>query len=286
MMKVWLLDSDPHYGRMEFVEWDDREKVYDWVEEGKVLSEDWTPLAVKFDENGEPSDFLANINGALIVSSKTKEVLSQIPGLPIEFLPLQSDDSCYIMNVLTVLDCIDYDNSKKYQDTERVDQYSLSLYEEIVSEHDIFRMKAREGEQILGYSYVSDRLKKLIEDKLVGWQLVEIWDSEFSWQQQEAQHEAMCKAVNDSLIVTFDFGKASKYVEKNKGALAYSGKWALRVDENNDTLLGRLLLDGTYEWSNPIYYPPIILYLTWGIKEKKEKKISFVSMLKNLISFK
>jgi len=79
-----------------------------------------------------------------------------------------------------------------------------------------------------------------------------------------------------SLVETFDFSSAIKYIKKNKGKIAYSSRWALKTDERNETLLGNLHLDGTYSWTDPIYYPPIFLGLTWGIKEKR----SFFEKLK------
>ncbi|NBC71889.1 hypothetical protein GT003_23070 [Paenibacillus sacheonensis] len=197
--------------------------------------------------------------------------MEQVPRLNVEFLPLKSKDGEFsILNVLNVLDCIDMSASKVKDTISTIyDIEGLALKADIVQGQDIYKVKLPEGNRILPQIFVSDKLKLIIESQLEGFQLIDLWDSEFSWQEQEAKFASMCQEVDASLQTTFNFDKAAKHVKKNSGVIAYSGKWAIRADENQDIWLGDLMLDGTYSWMNPIYYPPIILGLTWGIKEKK-----------------
>ncbi|WP_426448515.1 hypothetical protein ACP26L_28420 [Paenibacillus sp. S-38] len=106
---------------------------------------------------------------------------------------------------------------------------------------------------------------------------MEIWDSALSWQEKEAQYESMVKEVDQSLLETFSFEKAMKSIEHNQGMVVYSGKWALKTNADKEMLLGELMRDGTYSWMNPLYIPPILLGLTWGLKEKRGRSGSFFS---------
>ncbi|WP_435923390.1 hypothetical protein [Paenibacillus sp. DYY-L-2] len=163
------------------------------------------------------------------------------------------------------MNCIDQDRSKKT--SFGVDEYTLALYEVIVGEHRIFNMILPDNHRMLSYPYVTDELKNKIEEHLTGYQLIEIWDSEMSWEEKELKLEQMGREIDESLVEEFDFEKARKYVKRNKGQLAYSGKWALKVNKDNK-------IDGTYHWMVPIYYPPIILGLRWGVMEKRESLLN------------
>lgn len=162
-----------------------------------------------------------------------------------------------------------HSKEKRLSSGKLLDYEELELYKDVVQDKDIFKIILHEGDRVLPKIYVSDQLKALIENQLEGFQLVEMWNSEFSWKQKEEKYSNMCEEVDKSLKKTFDFGKAVDYVQKNKEKVAYSGKWALKVDDENEILLGQLQLDGSYIWINPVFYPPIILGLTWGTKEKR-----------------
>ncbi|MBH5318767.1 hypothetical protein I6N90_13250 [Paenibacillus sp. GSMTC-2017] len=276
-MKVWWLDYHPSFNTTEFVEIESYFELRKYFSQAMPLSNQWVQHEVKLVEKGKPADFLKELGGALIASRRARDAIEQMPNLNIEFLPLTSTDGEFsILNVLTVLDCVDHTKSKESRIGDSLKDYEeLALIEDKVKGHNMFKIKLHEGERILPQIFVSDKIKELIESQLEGYQLVECWDSEFSWQQKEAVYHSMCEEVDKSLKTTFTFEKALKYAQKNSGKTVYSGKWALKSDSNKDIWIGHLLLDGTYSWLIPVYYAPILLELTWGIKEKK-KFIAFL----------
>lgn len=273
-MKVYWLDHHPAYNSVEFKDAKNYEHLYSLFKDGKSHAAEWQPASVSFVNKNKPSDFLRTAGGSLVVSSKTKELFSKHHE-SLEFLPLQGDIECYILNVTTVVDCIDEANSKPKSRGigghlfDHFEEIALDL--ELVKEHGIFRMKLAGREEVFNDIFVTDQLKEEIEIRLEGFQLIEIWDSEFSWEQKEEKFKAMCDEIDKSLTETFEFGKAVKYVQKKIGKQAFSGKWSLKADEKKDIWLGQLQPDGTYSWINPIYYPPIILGLKWGSIEKENK---------------
>lgn len=269
-MKVWLFDYHPANDSVEFVHDDDFTRVNELLRCGEPLAEQWSGYEVRVEKKARATDLYGRYAGALVINKKAKLLFEQDPDLNVEFLPLKSESGevYYLLRPLSVLNCIDRDRSKKT--SVGVDEYSLALYEEIVGEHRIFNMILPDNHWMLPYPYVTDELKEKIEEHLTGYQLIEIWDSEMSWEEKEFKFEQMSREVDESLVEVFDFDVARKYVIKNKGKWAYSGKWALKVNEENDVCLGELQVDGTYHWMVPIYYPPIILGLRWGVMEKRE----------------
>lgn len=282
-MKAWWLDYHPALNTVEFDDYEEYSALSNQFRNAEAASGNWKPVRVNIIDRGKTSDFLNRLSGALIVSEKAKELLSQVEGLQAEFLPLQSTDQFYIMNVLTALDCVDPEKSKVKRALTTLTGYEeLELREDIVAGHPMFRIRLHEGDKVLNEIYVSDEVKELIENNLKGYQLINMWDSDYTWQQRDADYDRMCREVDRSLVETFSFSSAIKHIQKFKGEIAYSNKWALKVDERNKILLGNLLIDGTYSWIDPIYYPPIILGLTWGIKEKK----SFIEKIRGSITFR
>ncbi|TLS51707.1 hypothetical protein FE782_14535 [Paenibacillus antri] len=269
-MKIWWLDYHPVYNTVNFENYEDGKNVREMVQDASPLSGNWIRYNVILNNKGKPSDILNAVGGALIVSERAKDIITQIPNLNVEFLPLSSSEGVFfVLNVLTVLNCVNPNHSKEKRlgsSNKLIDYEELELYKDVVQDKDLFRIMLHEGNTVLPKIYVSDRLKDLLENNLEGYQLVEMWDSEFSWRQKEEKYASMCEEVDKSIKGTFNFEKAVNYVQKNKGQLIYSGKWALKVDEENEIWLGQLSLNGTYSWINPIYYPPVILGLTWGTK--------------------
>lgn len=288
-MKVWLLDYHPANNTIEFSDYDDYTKVNNLLESRNPIICEWSTCKVQLNEKNKPADILERFNGALVISRKVKDIFEQNNLENVEFLPLSSSTEVqyFIFRVLTIIDCIDPLNSKVTSyDSNNIasyDEYCLSLVKETLQDQHIFRIKLPQKDVLLPYIYISDELKELLDRSIVGCQLVEIWDSELSWKEKEEKYETICNEVDKSLLKTFDFGKARKYVLKNKGKLAYSGKWAIKADENNRIWLGDLLLDGSYSWMIPVYYPPILLGLKWGVFERQK---SIFSRLKNRIPFR
>ncbi|MCR8635339.1 imm11 family protein [Paenibacillus radicis (ex Xue et al. 2023)] len=272
-LKIWLLDYHPSFNNLEFADDEDYSKVNAMLSKKQPLSKEWSAVNVNIVDKGKPSDILGRFNGALAISKATKQILVQHITDNIEFLPLKTEfsgEEYYILHVLNILDCIDPINSKvkRYirDDIAVYDEYSLSLVEERLMNQHMFKVKLPNRETFLPYVYVSDQLMEILSRSIQGCQLLEIWNSEFSWKQAEEKYDWMCQQVDLSLSRTFDFNTAQDYVTKYFGETVYSGKWALQTDERGEIVLGTLKIDGEYDWMNPIYYPPIILDLTWGVK--------------------
>jgi hypothetical protein len=280
LVKVWWLDYHPVYNTISFVDSEERQKIREQLQRLAETSDSWESYSVKLEDKGKPSDFLGAFDGALVVSERAKDVLLSVPQMNASFLPLTSSDGAYyVLYVPTVLDCVNPSESKEKRigsENILIDYEEFELRKEVIQDHHMFRIKLHEGNRVLPKVFVSDQLKELIEKRLEGFQLLDMWDSECSWKQKEQKYDFMCEEVDRSLKQRFSFEKAVQYVQKNKGDLAYSGKWALKVDEQGEVLLGTLMLDGSYSWINPYYYPPILLGLTWGVKERK----SFFAWLK------
>lgn len=283
-MKIYWLDYHPAFNRVDIEESNDYERMIELLKSEDSVLKEWSPLPAIYNDNNRPSDFFGTIEGCLIVSARMKELLSD-SNERFEFLPLECQVQCYVLKVLSATNCIDVKQSKMKSSPYIRNIFDIceevAFLEEKVKGYDVFRIKPPGGEGEINQVFVSEEIQEKIEVNLAGYQLLEIWDSTFSWQQKENQFKDMCREVDNALVETFDFGKAIKYIEKNKGKQAYSGEWSLKVDDKNEILLGSLQLDGTYSWINPMFYPPIILGLTWGIKERNK---SFLSRLKIGIS--
>ncbi|HEX8372700.1 MAG TPA: hypothetical protein VF585_07970 [Chthoniobacterales bacterium] len=74
----------------------------------KVLNPDWSPCSKL---RGD-CYWLWSHGDAPVVSERAKELFSQVKNLDVEFLPIPVGDRCvYLMNVLTQLECIDFEKS-------------------------------------------------------------------------------------------------------------------------------------------------------------------------------
>lgn len=287
-MKAWLLDYYPPNNTIEFSDSEELDQVYKALGSNKPIIQEWSAPNVEFNDVGKPADILNRYTGALVISRKVKELLEQNHIEHIEFLPLSTatEEEYYILHVLSVIDCIDPVSSKVrtyYDDVPQFDEYSLVLDQKALQGQHIFRIKLPSEDRELSYIYVSDFLQEILSQSIVGYQLVEIWDSKFSWKAKEEKHERMGQEIDSSLLEVFDFDKAKKFARKNKGHMVYSGEWAIKADKDKRIWLGNLQLDGSYSWINPIYYPPILLELQWGIPERSK---TMFSRLKESVGFK
>lgn len=283
-MKIWWMDTYPGYMRLQFTNQDDFRK-YTWnYFMGESLEESWEPQVMKDEGNGRASDCPGGCRGALYVSERVVQAVKELHVEHVEFLPITySGTTYYIMNVLNVIDCIDGADSR-LNDHVVPDYTDITFIRDAVADQHLFKAYSPGTRKVYNNRiFVSDALKNRIEQlNLVGFQFVEEWDSEFSWQEKETKYEAMVEEVDRSLIQTFDYKKAVYLVEKERMTV-YSGKHAMKLDEKGRLASGTLLLDGTYDWFLPLYIPPIYLGLKWGIREERK---SFLERLKERIAFR
>ncbi|QHW32816.1 hypothetical protein GZH47_19715 [Paenibacillus rhizovicinus] len=266
-MKFWLLDYHPAHARWEFEDMEDFERL---AFDGQPMLASWIPPRLKCASSKKPTDFLMRHNGALLVTEKAAKLFQRhLRHGEAEFLPVEhKGETLYFVHVLNIPDCLDVPNCLEERIGDTLTGYKqYAFHERLAAPHGILRIRLHEGDRLVNYPFVGDTLQAAIsESDLAGYQLLEMWDSACSWQQKEADFEAMVEASDRARTKNFDFGAASPYMKK-KGMTVYSGKWAMRHDPEKGLLIGDLLGDGTYSWIDPMFIPPILLGLTWGIKD-------------------
>ncbi|QMV40068.1 imm11 family protein [Cohnella cholangitidis] len=289
-MKIWWLDYHPDYDNLEFNNNEDFE-AFESLLFGIPLIEKWIPPKMKYIAKGRSSDFLYQKDGVLFVTEKVKALFETTMLTELfEFLPVITTDGEYyilnVLNVLNVLDCVDQDRSKE----DRLSSGRLIGYQEIefivdaVKNHDIFRIENKESNTILKEIYVSEKIRNVITNsELKGYQLVDIWDSDITQSEIEIKLNVMGELINASLHKTFNFDKALKILKTNN-INVYSGRSAIKLNEDGDLMIGLLQLDGNYIWITAYSIPPTFLYAEWGIKDKIKAQ-SFLSRLKEVITF-
>lgn len=266
IMRIWFLDHHPAFHCIDIQDYDDHERL---TFDGQPLSDRWVPPIVSSELKENPSDFLDCHNGALLLSLRAKELLEKhIHPDEAEFLPLEHEGELYYyMHVLNVVSCIDEENTPE----ERARNKEFEFHENLAAPHHIMRVKGNKSNYVVPYPFVSDYIHNIIiQSELQGYQMVESWDSTYSWKQKEADFQQMVQEVNRSLITTFTYEKAVNYVKQNNMTV-YNGKWAMRLNKDGELLLGNLLLDGSYSWMIPMYIPPVLLYEVWGIKDPNRR---------------
>jgi hypothetical protein len=199
-----------------------------------------------------------------LVSERGKELLElYVPVSDVQFLPVQSNEGMmYILNVLNTLDAIDADNSD-VTDSPGIYRYkSFDLRPEIIAEHQLFKLRCPLDKRTIKALYITDKLRDALGDELIGYQAVEMWNSEKHWRQAEAEYNALVKSINDSLVDWSDYGQAVKRTKR--GLTVYNEETALK-DNGDGLLIGHLQPDGTYIWIDPVFIPPIYLTMKWGL---------------------
>ncbi|QHE53681.1 imm11 family protein [Pontibacillus sp. HMF3514] len=146
------------------------------LDEGKFI-EEWNKDITFYyhpKEGSIATDYLANDLGWFIVSSKFKNILENMDGISIQFLPVNIINSYdhsqlsgyYVANILTVLDAlnlegsdysvIDLDDEKFYN----VKKYAVSKNR--INQKNVFKLK---GDEIP--VFISGVIKEQIEEELV-----------------------------------------------------------------------------------------------------------------------
>ncbi|NIK71700.1 DUF1629 domain-containing protein [Paenibacillus sp. BK720] len=269
-MKIWLLDYHPSFNNFKINNMDDFKRLQF---NGTQLGDRWNAPEVDLRDYGKPSDIMGCHNGALLINQKAKTVFeSTVHAGEAEFLPFEFEGvTYYFLHVLNHVSCIDAENSliKRLNGSNIISEYTeYAFHEELVKPHHIMRVKFHEGDNVVHYPFVSDHIHEaIINSGLKGYQLIEVWDSTFSWQDKQKKFNAMVEQSNKERIKTFDYTTARKFVEKRK-ITAYSDRWAIRLDDQGRFQLGELVLEGTYSWIYPIFIPPVLLGQVWGIKEQ------------------
>lgn len=149
---------------------------------GRPLAAEWTPIVVKkhsMDSDKELGDApFENRVGLPVFSERAVEALYPLIHQYVEFLPLICDEgNFYAVNVLPVLDAIDYSKAQYqlFPGTKRVMYFGVYAFRpEAVENYPIFRLT----DEPLKKPFISDSVKNVIDKaglKGMGAELV--WDS-------------------------------------------------------------------------------------------------------------
>lgn len=149
--------------------------------DGRKKSVNWIPLPVKRMEPEKRLE-LSDAPGFMIpvFSKNALEILRPIIQNSIEELKLQfSEGEYYGINVITVLDVIDYDKSQyvTFSDGKKIlafEEYAFKICDELIN-NNIFKII----DEPTRWAFVSDKFKQVVEENnLSGFIFKLVWDSE------------------------------------------------------------------------------------------------------------
>ncbi|WP_138752143.1 imm11 family protein [Paenibacillus sinopodophylli] len=170
-----------------------------------------------------------------------------------QFVPIIYDEPYYILSVLNVVDALDHNRTIITNTTIRKAYFK----EDIVKNQLIFQVP--EGRS--GTIYVTDELKNRIgNSKFKGHEFTEVWNSEDTIEaelESKLLFDKKIKEIENSNVLPMKWGIAYSLVESGKAVA--SGKWKIQKSINGNILLGQLTNDLAYEWTDPSYWPPILI---------------------------
>ncbi|CVK19389.1 imm11 family protein [Sporomusa sphaeroides] len=177
-MKIWHLIADvDNFENLTTLKQEDWEKLrFD----GKKLIDTWTPLAVRVIKDSKKSDTPGLSSGAPVLSLKAISILKDLIDDVVEVLPLVcSGGEYYIINVLDVVDCIDYERAdfERYKSSGRIMLFNRYAFKpECVKGKHLFKIV----DEPVRRPFVSDEFRnRVIESGLEGFKFEQVWDSEF-----------------------------------------------------------------------------------------------------------
>lgn len=177
-MKIWHLKTKAN--DFENLGWDDSVSIdeirsYD----GRSKKENWKPVRVKrlYDRNYSNTPSLSS--HVPVFDKVAVNTMKSLISKSVEILPLLCEDGeFFAINVINVIDCIDYDNSsyEMYDHGKRIMCFNkYAFIEEKVKGKHIFKIIDEPRRS----PFVSDEFKKLVEESnLTGFKFVLVWDSE------------------------------------------------------------------------------------------------------------
>lgn len=178
-MKIWQL-------KFELDEYDNLVPVKEFtVEEiqsfdGRRHLSQWQSIKIKRMEPEKGRD-LSDAPGFTfpVFSRHALNCLERLISKDVEILPLDFQEREYLgINVITVLDAIDYEKSiyKTFRDGKRIMAFKKYVFlPNVIKDIPIFRII----DEKTGYAFVSDKFKQVVEENnLSGFKFKLVWDSE------------------------------------------------------------------------------------------------------------
>lgn len=241
--------------------------------DGSSKKHEWYPVRLETLYKKTYKDFPDFVGGKPVVSARVKDIIQPYVKDEVEFLPLLHDElDLYMINVLKVLDCVDW----KRSDIQTFDDGSFAGFNKLVFDFNkipsntlMFKIK----ERATIWVFVTEFFKDIIErNKLKGLDFSVEFDSEFTEEkelEQKQNYEAALKELEDYQGPEVSYEEARNLVDQGKTMA--SGKWRMELDGKGTFWLGQLTLDLSYQWMSPVYIPPILLGQLWHEVEKSEK---------------
>lgn len=176
-MKIWHLDADVNnFENLTPI----KEKDWNILRfDGTRLLDAWTPVAVRVIEEREKSDTPGLSGGIPVFSPKAVEVLKDLMEDSVEILPLRCRrGEYYAINVLNVLNCIDYEKAKfkRFQSSGRIMLFNKYTFKpECVKSEHIFKIIDEPARR----PFVSDEFRnRVLDNELIGFKFELVWNSE------------------------------------------------------------------------------------------------------------
>ncbi|MCM3750000.1 hypothetical protein M3223_21935 [Paenibacillus pasadenensis] len=273
-MKVWRLKSDAKYS-ISIKEYDTNLEFCT----GKYI-ENWIKTEISVIKKGSGKDYPRYLLSIPVMSKTMYRCLEEYMRGQIQ--PLEvfvGDDEFIIINVMNLSDAVNYEKS----DTIRYEDGKVVAFKKIVFDAErikgnIFKVKESVGTHV----FVTDTFRDaVLKAKIKGVYFELEWDSEEDSEEAARIDEERIRNYERHIAEIehlpgprLSWSEAYRMVEQGK-AMA-SGKWKLQTDSKGEVLIGSILHDGSYSWSNPIYIPPVLLYMEWHEVEKSANLDDFI----------
>ena len=177
-MKIWILDCD--VDSYENLTWK-KEVDINYIQsfDGTKKKADWIPAKIKRMYDREFSNTPGLSPHIPVFDEKAVDVLGDLIAGNAEILPLDCHEGTfYAINVINVMDCIDYEKSiyKTFSDGKRIMRFTKYVFDKRKVEGvNIFKVK----DQTLKRPFVSEEFRKrVVDSKLKGFKFELAWDSE------------------------------------------------------------------------------------------------------------
>lgn len=186
MMKIWQMENElKGFESFQLIN-KNKDFLRDFrkrMRSGKIQYDRFANLEVEILDNGERGD-LPNFwtcHGLFIFSERAKQCLETLIKDSVEFIPVWLEDVVfYIINVLSIVDAIDYDCAtfRKLSTGLVVGMEKYSFLEDKIEGLNIF-ITTLNGHIHSTEVFVTSEFKETVEkNNLRGFKFVEVWDSE------------------------------------------------------------------------------------------------------------
>jgi len=270
-MKIWIVESDNR--NVEALYIDHYEIIEKYIIpnfKGRRI-DDWEAIKVERAGRKRKCDVYRFVSGHLVVSERAVQILQPLMSDKVQILPIdyEGTKTLYVLNVINVVDCLDYEKSKirRMRDgtVSEIDEFAFDYSK--VSQHDIFKIP----EKIWSTVFVSDKFKATVEENgLIGFKFTEVWDSdEKAVQERKRRYQEKLEEIRRMDGPEYTFDEAIKLLDQGKAFV--SDQWKLQKNKKGDIVLGRLV-ESTCEYLFLVvaYFPPILITYKWKETEPSD----------------